>query len=345
MKKEGNMANVNLHIVFEKSKSKNNLEFLENKTERVNSAIITVYNNEELYNKLKYLERDFILPLLTKIYSFENPLFFSKLKHIYSSDERTINKDPNLEIEGTEKAKYKLDKFFESSKIYDYLNKATRIDRQKTIEIIKYFNANELLNFLQTIRVNSEITTSRKITNIANDIKNHKFIKTTVDSSQKIYDKPQIEIVCQQTYGGFLRALKTNTLYHITAEIDGRPKALFVKTQIGELPSLKQYSREVLVLGGYNVLAIDPETLNVYSFRTLNNGRVDSKSLKLVMDYKNIESYLKIDRKYLAQEAKKLAQEFKKELHRKLDKMYRKENIPGTQRIKKTYERFRAKPK
>lgn len=332
------MESVNFHIVFEKTKTNKNLEFLENKTGNINSVILTVYNNEELYKKIKYLEADFVLPLLKKIYSLKNDLFFSKLAHIYVYD-----RQEDITYGDIEKARYSLSTIFENQNLYEYLNKATRIERQKTIEIIKKFNANELLNFLQTLKVNSNITTPRKIANIALDIKNHKFIKTTVDSSIKHYEKPKLEMVCQQTYGGFLRALKTNTLYHITAEIDGRPKALFVKTQIGELPLLKQYSTDPLLLGGYNVLAIDVETLNVYAFKTLKNGRVDNATLELVMNYKEIEKYLKKERMHLANDARKLAKTFQKEIYSKLDKMYHKDQIPGTQRLKKTYEKFKTK--
>jgi hypothetical protein len=340
------MQQLNLNILFEKTKkTKKSLEFVDNKTEKVNSVNITIYNDEQLYNKIKYLEADFISPLLTKIYSLKDQLFFGKLRNVYIYDERSANIDSNLkEIDGIEKARYNLNSFFENLEIYDFLNNIPRIERQKTIEIINKYNANELLHFLQTIKANSKITNKRKLYNIAIDIKNHKFIKT-VDISKQLKPEFKPEIVCQQTYGGFLRALKTNTLIHITAEINGRPKALFVKTQIGELPFLKQYSKDPLLLGGYNVLAIDPENLNVYSFKTLKSGKIDHESIKQVMDYKNLENYLKHDRKYLAQEARTLAKKFQKELYRKLDKMYHKAKIPGTQRIKKTYERFKVKPK
>jgi hypothetical protein len=341
------MKDINLHILFEKSKNaKKAIDFIDNKTGKINSVNIIIYNDEELYRKIKYLEADFISPLLVKIYSLKDNLFFAKLRSVYIYDGEPEFNDPNIKyIEGIDRARYKLESFFENSEIYNYLNKIPRIERQKTIEILKKFNANELLHFLQTIKANANLTTQRRLYNIAIDIKKHKFLKIIDNPKTKKKSEIKPEIVCQKKYGGFLRALKKNTLIHITAEIEGRPKALFVKTQIGELPLLKQYSSDPILLGGYNVLAIDAENLNIYSFKILKSGKIDNESLKLVMDYKNIERYLKQERKYLAKDVRKLAKKFQKELSRKLDQMYHKGNAPGTQRIKKTFERFKVKPK
>jgi len=329
------MANLNFHIVFEKSKN-SKIEFTSNKTGNVNSVIITVRGDFELYKKMEILKRNFLEPLLHKIYLEENELFFAKLRSVYAQDKP----DENNELPGIEEAKYKLEYFFENPRVYEYLSKISMIERQKIISKISKYNPTELLKFLQITIANANIKNPRKLSTLVEEIPKKKLLKT-IHVSRSISEKD----VCQQTYGGFLRALKTNTLYHITAEINGRPKALFVKTPIGELPQNNQYSNDPLLLGGYNTLAIDAENLNVYSFKTNELGKLDQSSLKLVMDYKNLESYLKEERRFLAPKVRELAKRFQKELHEFLDRRYHRNNIPGVQRIKKTHERFRVKPK
>ncbi|MFA5746293.1 MAG: hypothetical protein WC932_05575 [archaeon] len=330
------MANsLNLHIVFEKAKI-TRIEFQENKTDKVSSVIITVFGDNQLYNKMEFIKKDFLNPLFSEIYKNRDKLFFAKYRTIYINDEPKETEVKIQEKPEIQKALYQLEFVFENKNIYEYLYSLPTPKRQVLLQHVKNYNINQLLQFLQRLKIQGKNKSAHNLITDVINISNNSFLKTIH------VEKPiALDNVCQQTYGGFLRALKTNTLQHITAEIDGQPKALFVKTGIGDLPKNKQYSNDPLLLGGYSTLAIDAENLNVYSFKTNEQGKLDNNSLKLVMDYKNLAKYLKEERKYLIPKIKELAKEFQKELIHKLDKKYHRGNIPGTQIIKKTFERLK----
>lgn len=114
---------------------------------------------------------------------------------------------------------------------------------------------------------------------------------------------------CEETYFGFLRALRTNTLYTTKVEIHGKLKRVFIKSPIGKL------SKQDI---GYHRLMIDPETFRVYTFRTDDKGKIISESIKPpVVDLRNKGI---ADPRYL--ELEDFKKQFTKDMIYYLDKTY-----------------------
>jgi hypothetical protein len=204
------------------------------------------------------------------------------------------------------------------------LSKIDLKEQKEIVKIIENFNINQLSSVLENIRYNLEH--QREFNNLlrdTRDIQKGRFLK-----------RPRARVnpdTCINTYIGFMRALKENTLYTAKLKIDGKLKRVFIKSIIGN-------SKDLYLDSGFSRLAIDPETLNVYSFINHRNGRINEEKTKKV--------FSKIDLDRLALEyhndryagiAKNSFLNFRKELLKKIDAVY------GIERMIDTYIRMGGK--
>jgi len=142
------------------------------------------------------------------------------------------------------------------------------------------------------------------------------FIKNNVTA--KYFEK-----TCNQTYKGFFRALKSETLQTAKVKIDGKLTRVFIKNRIGEYGNLE----------GRNPLFINPQNLNVYSFKSNRNSKI-TDILKIIdFEKGNIK---------ISQEVKQYAYAFKKELYEKIKEKYFKNKKPIS--FKKTVKKKVPKP-
>lgn len=128
----------------------------------------------------------------------------------------------------------------------------TKLSSNKGFE--KYQKSQEYLKYL--IRTGKFSIVSEKQILIALERINAGLINTKITSSVKRY-------TCSETYRGFIRSIKTRNLYFL--EYNG--KTYVVKTHIGHLRDHD----------GKNKLALDPITLDVYSFKMKDKKIVFSK--------------------------------------------------------------------
>ena len=127
------------------------------------------------------------------------------------------------------------------------------------MRIVEKFSANQLSAVLENIRFN--LAHQREFNSLlrdTRDIQKGRFLK-------KPRGKANPE-KCITSYIGFMRALKEDTLYTAKLNIDGKLKRVFIKTPVG---SSKSQDLDY----GFSRLAIDPETLNIYSFINQKDGK------------------------------------------------------------------------
>jgi len=145
---------------------------------------------------------------------------------------------------------------------------------------------------------------------------------------------------CKETYLGFIRAIRANTLTTAKVIVDGKEKRMFMKSSAGvaEKPiiskqDIKHLGEEFRVLdNGHNPLAIDPETFELYEITTKAGKHYGQKSTP--------ENDLTPKDKEMVKGL------LKKELKEHLDRIYAKRDIsgkiitPGIERMKKTHKRM-----
>jgi len=133
------------------------------------------------------------------------------------------------------------------------------------------------------------------------------------------------EEICEKTYSGFLRALRSKTLQIGKVNVGGTEKVVFLKNAIG--------SKEP-ILGGINNLFIEPTTMDVYSFTTDKCGNINNYKKELSANLNELSLKVKNNPKQLAK-IRKFIDAFKEELPVYLDKAYAKDGVGGLKRIKR----------
>lgn len=214
----------------------------------------------------------------------------------------------------------------ELERIKEYLRTIPNTERIVIYNAVKEFNANQLSVFLETIQNfrKSEKPAKQLIVEIKN-IKKGLFpkylnYKTTYTSG------------CLETYTGFIRALNSGTLYTAKVKVDGKLKRVFIKTPIGHV-NVNHSNNQ-----GFLSFAIDPETMNVYSYRFNEAGKIQDGSLEEVYNFKKYKKklfnlYTEESRSYLIENYSA----FRKELLNKIDAVY------GIERVVDTFLRMGGK--
>jgi len=202
------------------------------------------------------------------------------------------------------------------NEIKTYLEKISPEHQEKIYLIIKEFNPSQLSLFFENIKHNMKLSKApSELFQDARDIKKGLFPR------KLIFDKRYIS-GCPSTYLGFMRALKSGTLYTAKIKINGKLKRVFIKTPIGQEEVDNFHA-------GFNKLLIDPETMDVYYFTMDEKGKIKDDSLVKMYS----EKLLNKNRDKIDPFVKSFY-DFKKELLKYVDKVY------GLERIAKTYTNF-----
>ncbi|MDD4049515.1 MAG: hypothetical protein PHX47_00730 [Candidatus ainarchaeum sp.] len=199
------------------------------------------------------------------------------------------------------------------SKIFrDFINNFTKEQKKEIIEITsRVLKGNNIENKREVIRdllllnygkVYRNKDVNRSIVSQLRNLDKGFFLKNNTQSLT-------FEQTCNQTYKGFLRSLKSETLQTAKVKIDGKLTRVFIKDRIGEYGGLE----------GRNLLFINPQTLNVYSFKSDQNGKITNFLKRIDFEKGNIK---------ISQEVKQYAYAFKKELYEKIKENYFKNKKP-----------------
>ncbi|NCP72502.1 hypothetical protein GW835_03890 [archaeon] len=199
------------------------------------------------------------------------------------------------------------------SKIFkDFINNFTKEQKKEIIEITsRVLKGNNVENKREVIRdlllsnyvkVYRNKDVNRSTISQLRNLDKGFFLKNNIQSLQ-------FEQTCNQTYKGFLRALKSDTLQTTKVKIDGKLTRVFIKDRIGEYGGLE----------GRNWLFINPQNLNVYSFKSDQNGKITNIFKRIDFEKGNIK---------ISQEVKQYAYAFKKELYEKIKETYFKNKKP-----------------
>lgn len=140
-------------------------------------------------------------------------------------------------------------------KLYSLASKLPFDEKQKVNEFVKYLIRTEKIGSFSNKQIEREVERIKA-----------GLLQTKITSSKKRKS-------CDETYGGFLRALSSNTAYFTTIE----NKLYLEKSHIGKKENY----------AGYSKLALDLSNLNVYSIETINGRNVVSeKALDFFDSYK-----------------------------------------------------------
>jgi hypothetical protein len=142
---------------------------------------------------------------------------------------------------------------------------------------LKTLNKNQLELFLEYIQYNFYF--SKKANPLFDILRIKKGVLTKKVLSNEILS------VCQETYTGFIRALKAKTAKIITVNIDGGKKTFLVKSFSGQLEN-----NRFLIRLGTNVLALDINNFKIYAFKNSNFAK--SKKTKITLKRKGNWEYL-----------------------------------------------------
>lgn len=224
-------------------------------TETKGKRIITFHNKPqfELAKKSKIFLEDFF-----NLYNSSN---FNRLR---------------IEISGK---KFEVNRFF-NEPVLEYLSYYSYPEKKEIIRYLsnisnKYSKA-ELANKFSLFLVNM-----KKLSNSFAKDKLHQSIMPTLKALHKntIPRAPHVKIQefkCQESYAGFIRAIRSGTLTTAKVMVDGKERRMFFKSGAGTAESSILTKRENKSLGrekvfineGFVSLAIDPTTLDIYAIRT-----------------------------------------------------------------------------
>ena len=204
------------------------------------------------------------------------------------------------------------------------LNKINSLKQKEIVSLVSTFNSNQLALFLETFKY--DLDYSKDFSNLlqnTREIKKGRFSRKV--SSLTIYSKG-----CINTYTGFMRALEAGTLYTAKIKINGKLKRVFVKTPIGDVGVNKAT--------GFFRLLIDPETMDVYSFKSRKSGKINDSELIKVYTKEDLKNDLKAYHyDAYAQNVQKNYNNFKKALLDRIDAVY------GLERVVDTFLRMGGK--
>lgn len=202
------------------------------------------------------------------------------------------------------KNKRSIDRFFEN------FNEKEIIEiKQIILDILKnkknLENKKSLVNLLihtSHLKLENKKEYKRNFFSQLKNLKEGFFLHNTISSNS-------FKKTCNDTYAGFYRALKAETLQTTKVLIDGKLTRVFVKNWHGEHNYLM----------GWNELFINPETLNVYAFKTDQFGKITDFKKKIDFKKDSIVIYPK---------SKKIAINFRKELYETIKRRYFKNKKP-----------------
>jgi hypothetical protein len=236
-----------------------------------------------------------------------------------------------------------------SNEVLDYVNNMHYIERKEIIKSLnklsQKYNGLELANKLSLFLVNlKKLSKQYKIEGKHTPIQ--RIIKT-LESGRLIREEyllsPPRNQSCKESYLGFLRAIRANTLTTAKVTVDGKEKRMFMKSSAGvaENPHIsKQDIRHLkdkirTLNNGHNPLAIDPDTFELYEITTKSGKHYAQKSTP-------VNDLVPKDKEAV----KKL---LRTELKGHLDKIYAKRDnvgkilVPGIERMKKIHKRMSRK--
>jgi len=153
-----------------------------------------------------------------------------------------------------------LDDYF--AELYNYLKSN---EQQELLHYLNKFDINKFDLFLRVMEY--ELATQKDLKKI-NVLREAKRIDSGLINTKlinKIYQG-----VCEDTYGGFLRALKQKSIFFVEAEINGKTKIFLAKTNIGKSYLDSKFGK----LKGWHNLLLDPVTLDVYQYNRRTRGKV-----------------------------------------------------------------------
>lgn len=205
-----------------------------------------------------------------------------------------------------------------------HLQEISKDNQKEIVNLLISFNENQLALFLENIKFDLKYSPDfKKLLQDTRDIKRGKFPK-------KIRFTTEYSRGCINTYIGFMRALKSGTLYTAKIKINGKLKRVFIKTPIGSTNNFN------LVAGFYRV-AIDPETMDVYSLQNKKNGKIDESGITKLYSVEHLEEDCNAENNIISEFAKNNYSKFRKELLERIDAIY------GIERIVDTYLRMGGK--
>jgi hypothetical protein len=256
------------------------------------------------FPKQKYLDianeklNYFIIPLYNNILKFKN----------YEKGDKTLN----------------IIKIFENPYLYDYISNFSNKELINFTRKINSFSKNQLTFFIYTLYEHLKVNKLNIKKSFLEDLvfRTYKKILKKGLLSNKFY------LTCPETYKGFLRALKTETLYTTkTSLINGVSQRVFIKGPIGNKNELKDKFGSNWC--GFNRLMID-SNLNVYSFKTDIFGKITAIKPQIIFnDINNLTMQKHGSKKYV--------EKFRNEFYKYIDKAYSKGKIKGLERINKIY--------
>ena len=239
--------------------------------------------------------------------------------------------------------------------VLNYLNQTSYFEKKEIIKALnnlakKYSGlelANKLSLFLITLKnISKKYAHEKKHESLLNTIKTlekgrllkEQFISASTKESRKSQ-------ACRETYLGFIRAIRSNTLTTAKVIVNGKEIRMFIKSPAGipNMPiitksDIKQLKKETRILtAGYNQLGIDPRTFEIYKITTRSG--------------KHYGEIAKPDNDLTPREKTVVKELLKKELNEHLDRIYAKREtsgkilVPGIKRMKKTYKRMASKAK
>jgi hypothetical protein len=314
---------MNVEFVLAKSKPLNKKELITIKT--TSEKIVFCFYNKDTYN-LALKSKDFIFSLYAFVESQKDIKHLIKIRSMSLNYGRLFD---NFLLEYFSKIPYS-----EKQEIIASLRRLSR--KYSGLEL-----ANKLSLFLLNLKnLSKKYNLERQYISPIETLKTlergrllrEKFILTTTQA-------------CKETYLGFIRAIKSNTLTTAKIIINGKEQRVFIKSPVGvskdyaiktsEITHLKEDTRSLL--NGFNQLAMDPKTFKLYEITTIDGKLHGTPTLPL---------------NDLMPKEKRLVKELlEKQLKEHLNNLYAKRNkegkviVPGIKRMKETHKRFKAKHK
>jgi len=162
--------------------------------------------------------------------------------------------------------------FFRPHLKSNFYNSISEKDKDKIITIVTSFKLNKDLPKLQQFfvavsfysrlnLVNPEYMKKQSLINEVERIRSGLFTSKVFSNFEGDW--------CRKTYGGFLRSLKQDTLQILNVDVKGKMKTMLLKSNAGDPVMFDNKT-----LSGYNLLLMDPNTFDIYSFTTSENGKI-----------------------------------------------------------------------
>jgi len=171
---------------------------------------------------------------------------------------------------------------------------------------------NVLLFYSNMHSINPKYIEKHPIISEINRVKSGLFTPKIINNSEPIINP--YNDWCEETYGGFFRALKRDTLQVVNVFVDGNKKTMLLKSRPGESFIFNRKDLE-----GYNTLLMDPKTFDIYAVRISKSGaNILSTSKLLKVSYRYIKRYShEIDNRFYTSVLRELKKEMPNYLREK----------------------------